>query len=119
MQNKISCTLLSLLTIFCATQMIFPPEATHAASLHLAWNGNVENDLSGYNVYYTSSETYGDPLNVGNVTEYELSGLTEGVTYQIAITAYDIFNNESAWLFPKSDNSTESAPELLNIDHFA
>ena len=80
----------SLVMIFSCTQVCY------SASLHLTWNGNTETDLAGYKVYYgTASGVYEDPIDVGNVTEYELLGLNEGITYYIALTAFDTSDNES------------------------
>ena len=74
----------------------------------LTWNANSESDLDGYNVYYgTSPGNYGDPIDVGDVTEYELTGLDEGVRYYVAITAYDTSDNESE----KSDEENGVVPD--------
>jgi len=71
-------------------------QTSYAASLNLAWDANSEEDLAGYKVYYgTSTGNYGEPIDVGNITEYELSVLNEGTTYYIALTAYDNSDNES------------------------
>ena len=79
-----------LVTLFTITQI------SYGASLHLEWDANSEEDLAGYKLYYgTLSGNYGEPDDVGNVTEYELSGLNEGTTYYVAITAYDTSYNES------------------------
>jgi hypothetical protein len=95
MINKLSCALLLLLTFF-AAHIIFPARMIYAASLHLAWNGNTEDDLAGYKVYYgTSPGIYGVPHVLGDVTEYELSGLEEEIRYYIALSAFDYSNNES------------------------
>jgi hypothetical protein len=86
-------------------------QSSYGASLNLEWNANTETDLDGYNVYYgTSSGSYGEPLDAGNVTEYELSGLNEGTTYYIAITAYDTSNNESG----KSDEESGIPADTQN-----
>jgi len=80
----------ALIALFATTQI------SYGAPLHLEWIANNEEDILGYKVYYgTSSGNYGEPDDVGNVTEYELSGLTEGITYYVAITAYDTSYNES------------------------
>ena len=50
---------------------------------------------------------YGNPLDVGDVTAYELTGLDEGVRYYIAITAYDTSDNESE----KSDEENGVVPD--------
>ncbi len=80
----------SLIMIFTCTQVC------HSASLHLTWNGNAETDLAGYKVYFgTSPGSYGDPVVLGDVTAYELSGLEEGMRYYITLTAFDTSDNES------------------------
>jgi hypothetical protein len=63
----------------------------------LSWNPNPPSDgVMGYNIYYrTSTGSYGPPINAGNVVTYTVTGLTEGLTYYFALTAYDGFNNES------------------------
>lgn len=61
-----------------------------AGGLTLSWNPNTEADLAGYKTYCgTSSGNYGTPIDVGNVTTHSYTGLTEGVTYYCAVTAYD------------------------------
>ena len=83
-------------------------QIANAASLSLTWNANTESDLAGYKVYFgTSSGSYGTPIDVGNVTEYELTGLDEGVRYYVALTAYDTSNNESE----KSDEESGIPPD--------
>ncbi|MCK5254765.1 MAG: hypothetical protein KAQ81_01990, partial [Deltaproteobacteria bacterium] len=63
----------SLVTIILTTQI------SYAASLNLAWDANSEEDLAGYKIYFgATSGNYGTPIAVGKITEYELSGLTEG-----------------------------------------
>ena len=71
-------------------------------SVTLEWNANVEPDLAGYRVYYGSrSGSYvqpkGNGLDSGRVTSYTIAGLPVGVTYYIAITAYDAAGNESGY----------------------
>ena len=78
------------------TVLISAAQIAYGGSLNLEWNANGESDLDGYKVYYgTSPGSYGSPRDVGDVTEYELTGLVEGVRYYIAITAYDTSENES------------------------
>ncbi len=67
-----------------------------ASYLDLAWDANTEPDLSGYYVYYgTQSGIYSYSVDVGNTTSYRLDNLADGVTYYIALTAYDLAGNES------------------------
>ncbi|MFA4837269.1 MAG: carboxypeptidase regulatory-like domain-containing protein, partial [Dehalococcoidia bacterium] len=89
------------------TAPVSPPSgltATSSASgINLTWNANPESDIAGYKVYYGSTTGFpyqgtgaaqgNSPINVGNVTGFNLTGLT-GTQY-IAITAYDTDGNES------------------------
>ena len=64
--------------------------ALAATSVDLAWDANTEPDLAGYKIYWgTATRDYSNNVDVGNVTAYTLTGLTEGVTYYLAATAYD------------------------------
>ena len=82
---------LSLITVF-----MLVVQVAYGASLDITWDANTESDLAGYYVYYgTASGDYGTPIDVGDVTEYELTGLDEGVRYYVAITVYDTADNES------------------------
>jgi hypothetical protein len=66
------------------------------AYIDLAWDANQDPDLGGYRVYYgTSPREYTNFMDVGNVTNFRLDELREGVTYYIAVTAYDMSGNES------------------------
>ena len=88
-----------------------------AAQIRLAWDPNTETDVAGYKIYYgTASRNYGYSINVGNVTTYTLMGLMQGVTYYIALTAYDSASNESAYSNEVSGTVTEtiSPPTVLN-----
>ena len=76
--------------------MILLPSAAEAAYLNLAWDPNQESDLAGYRVYYgTSSGEYINFVDAKSVTSYRLDDLLDGVTYYIALTAYDRAGNES------------------------
>ena len=80
--------LASILTLF--------PIIGYGADIHLQWSPNSEPSLSGYKIYYgTGSRDYSHSIDIGNTTEYTLSGLDEGVTYYLALTAYDTDNHES------------------------
>lgn len=87
---------LTLLLTLIPMQCIFLPGSSLASYLTLAWDPNTEPDLAGYRVYYgTESREYADSIDVGNITTYQLDNLLDGVTYFIAVTAYDTSGNES------------------------
>lgn len=80
----------------------------HAMDITLAWDANTEPNLAGYMVYYDtdgSGAPYeGDdafegvsPIDVGNVTEFTLSGLADGQVYFFAVTAYNDEDLESGY----------------------
>ena len=69
-------------------------------SATLEWDAVSGPDLIGYHVYYgTASGTYlqsrGAGIAVGDVTTYQITGLTSGTRYYFAVTAIDTSNNES------------------------
>jgi hypothetical protein len=87
--------LIFLLTLM-PMQCIFLPLNSLASYLTLAWDSNAEPDLAGYSIYYgTASREYVDSIDVGNITTYRLDHLLDGLTYFIAVTAYDTSGNES------------------------
>ena len=72
-------------------------------------DGTPLTDLAGYKVYYgTSSHTYSQNIDVGNVTTYTVNNLTEGYTYYFAVTAYDTLRNESDYSTEVSKTITSS-----------
>lgn len=93
------------ITIFLIIVLLGSTNLAFAGTANLSWNANTEPDLAGYKIYYgTSPRTgscpaggYSTNINVGNVTNYALSGLTDGQTYYFSITAIDTSNNESCF----------------------
>ena len=98
----------------------------HCAGVTLAEDPTTEPQLAGYKVYYemgSSGPRYdgtgpseGDsPIDVGNETEFTLDGLTNGVIYFFAVTAYDTEGYETYYSNEVStselsvfDNATEA-----------
>ncbi len=67
-----------------------------ASSVTLAWDPNPEPDIAGYILHYgTSSGSYSNSVNVGNVTTNTVAGLAVNVTYFFAVTAYNASGLES------------------------
>lgn len=61
-----------------------------AKQVTLAWDPNKERNLGGYRIYYgPASRSYTESVDVGNQTQYTLSGLSDGWTYYFAVTAYN------------------------------
>lgn len=60
-----------------------------AADVTLAWDAPSGPVPDGYRIYFgTASGTYGAPVDVGNVTQYTVTGLLPGNTYYFAATCY-------------------------------
>ncbi len=71
---------------------------TAIGSVSLTWDANTEADLAGYKLHIASSPgTYTKTIDVGHVTSFTVSNLISGETYYFALTAYDIFANESGF----------------------
>jgi len=91
-----------------------------AGTASLAWDPVADADLAGYRVYYgTSPGAYTPSVDVGNVTQTTISGLTDCTTYYFGVKAYDTAANESTaysnqvlgWSRPVVTSSTPSAAE--------
>jgi hypothetical protein len=94
--NQISRGLVSIAAL---TFVFFlAPLMAHALTpVTVAWDEN--NPVpEGYILYWgSSSGNYPNSHDVGNVTQYTIPGLQEGVTYYFAAKAYDDTGNESAY----------------------
>lgn len=60
--------------------------------MKINWNSNSEADLAGYNVYLNGVK---QNSSLVKGTYYEISGLEDGVTYQVSVSSMDTSNNES------------------------
>jgi len=106
--------IITSLTLFIVL-VLFPFDS--AAQIKLAWDPSITPDVAGYRVYYgTASGTYGTPIDIGNVTTYIFDGLTQGVMYYMAVTAYDVANYESDYSNEVSGKTTEtvSTPNVVS-----
>ncbi|MFC0211038.1 fibronectin type III domain-containing protein [Paenibacillus chartarius] len=83
----------------------------------LGWTANADADLSGYKVYVSEDQgtSWRSGIDVGKVTSFKLQGLTNGVSYRVAITAYDHVGNESA-RSPAVDVTPSAAPDQTPPD---
>jgi hypothetical protein len=67
-------------------------------SVHLAWDANTEPAVGGYKLYYgKATRDYSLSVDVGKVTDYVLTGVSEVNPIFFAVTAYDTSRNESAY----------------------
>jgi hypothetical protein len=70
----------------------------YAAQVTLIWDPVTHPDLAGYKIYYgNTSRNYGVATDVGNQTSWTITGLIDTEPYYFAVTAYDIYANESGY----------------------
>ncbi len=78
-----------------AVTYIAPPPNFSATAqdgaVTLNWNANSESTVTGYIVSYGETIALGTEIDVGNVVTYEISGLTNGITYYFAVHAVGDF----------------------------
>jgi hypothetical protein len=87
--------------------MLMALPALQAASVTLTWSPSIDSTVVGYNIYYgVASGVYTHSNNVGNVTNFTITGLADDTTYYFAATSYDSngvesnFSNEIAVTTP-------------------
>ncbi len=79
----------------------------YSAKVILNWALSKEKDIAGYKIYYgVSSGNYGSYIDVGNRTNYTITGLVSGLTYYFVITAYNNNGSESSYSAEVSHKAT-------------
>lgn len=113
--NRFS-ALLSLPIIFVVMASLFLPSLTataHSATVTLAWDPNPEPAVAGYRLYIgTSSGYYTSSVDVAASTRATISSLIEGITYYMAVTAYDTSGNQSGY----SDEIVYTVPTAVGTE---
>lgn len=72
--------------------------ASAAGTVSVAWNRNVETNISGYKIYWGETpRQYIKVLDAGNSIEAALTNLTAGQVYFCAVTAYNTDGQESPY----------------------
>jgi len=81
-----------------------------AAQVQLAWDAS-SGQVDGYRIYYgTTQGNHPTKIEVGNVTNYTVTNLQEGVTYYFVARAYNQYgesgdSNEIIWTAPVNDTT--------------
>ena len=80
---------------FKAVTYIAPPPnfsvLAEDGSVTLNWNANSESAVTSYEVSYGETMALGPDIDVGNVTTYEINGLTNGTKYYFGVHAVGVF----------------------------
>ena len=78
--------------------ILFAPIDVLAGSVRLGWDANTEENLAGYKLHWgIESGNYTNTKDVGNVTQYTITGLADGVRYYFSATAYTDYPKESEY----------------------
>ena len=96
-----------LFALVCAGVLLLASTAS-ARNISLAWNANPESDVAGYKIYYQSDSPTlpfdsieanegASPIDVGDLTNFSLSGLSDSRIYYFAVVAYNTGGIESPW----------------------
>ena len=92
METRLALKLIGSFLVLVAAQA----GAQTLAGVTLAWNPSVDPGIAGYYLYQgTASHNYTQQINEGNVTQATTTGLTPGLTYYFAVSAYDTIGLES------------------------
>jgi len=89
-----------LIILLVMASLLLPAFARVAcsATVTVAWDPNPEPTVAGYYMHYgSSSGSYTNSVDVGSATRCAISALQEGVTYYLAVTAYDGSGNQSGY----------------------
>ena len=77
--------------------------------IELQWSLSSGKHVNGYKVYWgTNAGIYGDDFDVQNATSHIMTNLENGVTYYVAVTAYDIIGKESNF-----SDEAEATPSII------
>ncbi len=99
-----------------------PPTGLYAeagdGSVHLYWHSVNEQDVRGYRVYYgegpgnyhgAEAQQGASPIDVGESTDLEISGLENGKLYYFSVVAYDAGEPPHQSLFAREVSARPSA----------
>jgi len=98
--NRVSALLFLPIALAVMVGLFHPSLAStaHSATVTLAWDPNPEPSVAGYRLYLgTSPGYYTSSVDVAASTQATISSLIEGVTYYMAVTAYDTSGNQSGY----------------------
>ena len=92
-------------------------------SLRVSWLPNSEPDMGHYNLHVGLTSGVYDTMYATSQTEYNLTGLQEGITYFVGISAVDTFGNESfivektgvSYSLPQQPRSFRDFPNIGEI----
>ena len=92
-----------------------------ATDVTLEWDPNTEGNIAGYRVHWgLATRTYTSGIDAGKATTRVVTGLNPGVTYYLAVTAYNTeglesdFSNELVYT-PSGNRPPVAADDVVSI----
>src|SRR4051812_46106459 len=86
-----------------------------AKGVTLGWDPSTESGIAGYRLYYgVASRSYTNMINVGNRTNFQVTGLSGDVNYFFAVSAYNTLMIESPFSSEVSFNPSSIAAAPTN-----
>lgn len=121
MKRLVKALLITLMLTICTT--------VWAVDVSLQWDANTETDLGGYLLYYKidgtgpsydgiSADQGTSPIDVGNVTEFTITGLRDLVPlerYRFVVTAYSLVEELESGFSNETDAGVPKDPKNLKI----
>src|SRR4051812_17874874 len=89
----------SRLTRLCGLVLVMSlwSAVAQAATVSLAWDPSSDPSVTGYTLYWGNQPgSHPTSLNVGNVTQRDVAGLTDGMPYYFVVRAYNSSGTLSA-----------------------
>jgi hypothetical protein len=81
-----------------------------AVSVPLMWSPSVDSNVAGYKIYFgVASRVYTNSVDVGNLANAVINGLSANTTYYFAATSYDAFGDESDFSDETSASTTNNS----------
>src|SRR5438067_13116957 len=86
-----------LALIFTAAILEFSGQAHASLTASLAWFENAEPDIAGYRLYFGTTSGNYDQVRDVETPYLAVTGLSDGVVYYFAVTAYNLAGAESSF----------------------
>lgn len=93
--NHTSLTIFRLLIIMATFFMILSFKDVFAAQVNVTFSPSPDHRAVGHNIYYGTTSSFSNKVDIGTATSVLISNLEENTTYYFAATAYDSNRRES------------------------
>jgi hypothetical protein len=82
--------------VFCACAILAMPAIAQAGQITISWDPDPAETTVGYKIHNApNGQPFTKPIDAGNSSSFTITGLDPAFAYHAAISAYDIFGQES------------------------